>query len=208
MSDFFAELTAVERVYAACALAGGALFILRTIMTLIGGFGHDVGVHLPGDHFDMGGGHADMSAGHAADASGEADTSFRALSVQGITAFFMMFGLVGLALSRQSLAGAALSSIGGVAAGIATVWIIGRIFVGMQKLQSDGTLHYDNAIGQEGLVYLTVPAEGSGQVSIAIQQQMRTCQAVSANKTSIATGERVVVVDVINGNVLVVSKTT
>lgn len=199
MGDFLAGYASAERLYVICALVGGILFLLRTLMNLISGFGHDAG-------FDIGTDHADLPIDHVPDASGDADTSFRALSIQGITAFFMMFGLVGLALSRQSNVAVAISSIGGVLAGIITVWVIGRIFINMQKLQSDGTLRYENAIGQEGSVYLTISEAGRGQVNVPIQEQMRLCQAVSADKKQIKTGERVIVVDVVDGNVLVVSK--
>jgi membrane protein implicated in regulation of membrane protease activity len=199
MTDFFATLTSVERIYAACALVGGLLFVIRTLMTLIGGFDSDGDIDLADD----------VDIGDLADTeSGTADTSFRALSIQGITAFFMMFGLVGLALSRQNNVGVTLSTLGGATAGIITMWLIGKIFRSMLRLQSDGTLRYENAIGQEGSVYLTIPAEGTGQVSVAFQNKLRTCNAVSADKAEIRTGERVTVIDVVNGNVLVVSKTS
>jgi len=203
MSEFMAGLTTAEQVYAVSALIGGLLFIIRTLMTLISGFDH-AGADI-GGHGDFGGGHGD-SGGHASDTSGEADTSFRALSIQGITAFFMMFGLVGLALSRQSGVGAAVSSVGGTLAGLITVWVIGRVFMSLGKMQSDGTLNYNNAIGKEGTVYLTIPSSGQGQVNVAIQEQLQLCQAVAAEKSPISTGERVVVVDVIDGHILVVSK--
>ncbi|HHT26496.1 MAG TPA: hypothetical protein GXZ82_04525 [Firmicutes bacterium] len=199
MTDFFATLTSVERIYAACALVGGLLFVIRTLMTLIGGFDSDGDIDLADD----------VDIGDLADTeSGTADTSFRALSIQGITAFFMMFGLVGLALSRQNNVGVTLSTLGGATAGIITMWLIGKIFRSMLRLQSDGTLRYENAIGKEGSVYLTIPAEGTGQVSVAFQNKLRTCNAVSADKAEIRTGERVTVIDVVNGNVLVVSKTS
>lgn len=197
MTNFLAELTSVERIYAVCALVGGILFVIRTLMTLIGGFDSDGDFDIPDD--------VDVSD-VAVTESGTADASFRALSIQGITAFFMMFGLVGLALSRQNNAGVAISTLGGAIAGIITVWLISKIFRSMLRLQSDGTLRYENAIGKDGSVYLTIPAEGTGQVSVAFQNKLRICAAISADKEEIRTGERVTVVDVVNGNVLVVSK--
>ncbi|HHW09768.1 MAG TPA: hypothetical protein GXX29_07335 [Firmicutes bacterium] len=187
MDAFLAGLNTTEKIFAASAIIGGIIFIVRMLMTLLGGFDHH-----DGPDVDL-------------DSSGDADASFKALSIQGITAFFMMFGLVGLALSLQSGVGAAISVLGGVIAGFATVWVIGRIFVSMQKWQSEGTLRWENAIGQEGTVYLTIPANGTGQVSVAVQGQLRVGNAVSANHEVLKTGERVVVIDVVNGNVLVVS---
>ena len=55
---------------------------------------------------------------------------FHLLSMLGLASFFMMFGLVALALYRQNQAGLALSTAGGILGGMISVWIISRIFKG------------------------------------------------------------------------------
>jgi hypothetical protein len=134
-----------------------------------------------------------------------ADISFKFLSLQGLTAFFMMFGLVGLALLRANL-WPLISISGGMLAGLFTVWVIGMIFTLMRQLQSEGTLQIKNAIGQQGSVYLTIPATGSGQVRVAVQGSLKIFDAVSADKKKIPTGENVKVINVIDNKTLVVTK--
>jgi membrane protein implicated in regulation of membrane protease activity len=150
---------------------------------------------------DMGHGGAEVH-GHG----GDTDASFKLMSLQSITAFFMMFGLVGLALSRQSKWPETLSIFGALAGGLFSVWVIGKLMVLLGKLQSEGTLDIRNAIGQEGTVYLTIPTGGSGVVQIAVQDCLRELTAISRDNTPVKTGERVIVEDVSGGNILVVRK--
>lgn len=194
MTAFYEGLTGFEKIYAACAVFGGCLFLLRTLLMFLG------------HHGDVSG---DMSGGvdvHDVAGHGDADASFKVLSLQGLTAFFMMFGLVGLALSRQSPAGEIGSLIGGVAAGVATVWLIGRIFIGMKNLQSDGTLRVANAVGQEGTVYLPIAPGRTGQVQMTVQGQLRVFDASAEGDQSFQTGDRVRVTRVTGASTLVVQK--
>ncbi len=106
MTEFFESLKPIEKVFLISAILGGAIFVVRLILFFIGmghhgvdadtGFDADVG-HMGEVGHDVGDAHGDLH-GHA----DETESSFKFISLQGITAFFMMFGLVGLALSRQS----------------------------------------------------------------------------------------------------------
>ena len=186
-----AGLTFIEIIYWASTIIGGTLFILRLIMLFVGG---DTGEDVADSAFDAAGEHAD------------ADISFKLLSVQGLTSFFMMFGLVGLALLRAGLP-VLVTVVGGMIAGLVTVAITGLIFTQMKRLQTEGTIHIQNTIGTEGNVYLTIPRNGTGQVQIIAQGSLKIFDAVSKNKGTIATGEKVHVVGVAGGNTLIVKKT-
>jgi len=198
MAGFFESLKPIEKVFFFSAVLGGVMFFIRMVLMFIGGHhgGTDVGDVGDGDVGDAG-----VDAHH-----GDADASFKAISLQSITAFFMMFGLVGLALSRQSKFPESLSILGAVIGGGLSVWIIGKVFSSMGRLQSEGTLDIRNAIGEEGVVYLTIPADGKGVVQISVQDTLRELNAVSHDKTRIKTGDRVIVEDVVGGNILVVKK--
>jgi membrane protein implicated in regulation of membrane protease activity len=135
----------------------------------------------------------------------DADISFKLLSVQGLTSFFMMFGLVGLALLEANLH-VLITLIGGMVAGLITVALTGMIFSQMKRLQTEGTINIESTIGSEGSVYLTIPKDGSGQVQIIAQGSLKIFDAASSNKTAITTGERVRVVSVASGNTLIVEK--
>lgn len=165
------------------AAIGGVLFIVRLILFMLGA----------GDH-DPGG--ADI---------GEHDSGFEFISLQGVAGFFMMFGLVGLALlSGGQSAGIALG--GAIVSGLVTLWLVGMIFRSMRRMQSDGTLRIANAIGQEGTVYLNIPGDGTGQVQVAVQGGLKIFSAVSANHQRITTGTNIRVINIVSGNVLVVEK--
>jgi membrane protein implicated in regulation of membrane protease activity len=228
----------IEIVYWAATIIGGTLFVLRTILLLIGGGldhsdidthvgdlhtdfdGHlDVG-HMDAGHMDVGhvdvgdfdAGHVDV--GHVDTAHIGADhfdthadtyASFKLLSMQGLTAFFMMFGLVGLALLRANLA-VILTVAGAAAAGMFTVWVITMIFSQMGRLQSEGTLNVQNAIGETGSVYLAIPVQGSGQVRVTVQGALRILDAISPEDEKIETGAKVRVTGVVDSHTLIVER--
>jgi membrane protein implicated in regulation of membrane protease activity len=171
------------------ALVGGVLFIARMALFFFGG------------EFNVDGAEGDLDVGDL----GDTDISFKFLSLQGLTAFFMMFGLVGLALIVAGI-GSLLAIGGGLVAGVITVWVVSRIFIGMQSLQSDGTIRVKNAIGQEGSVYLTIPKGDVGKVNVTVQGRLGEFEAVSVDKQKIETGQRIKVVNVIGTDRLVVEK--
>ncbi len=187
MEAFYNSLSPVQKIFLFSAVLGGIIFILRMVLMLVGMGDHDL--------------HHDMS-----DVHGDADASFKLFSLHGLTGFFMMFGLVGLGLSRQFWIPDLFAGAAGVAAGLATVWMIGKVFSSMTKLQSDGTLRLSGAIGQQGKIYLTIPPGGTGQVQVAFQGRLMIYDAVSADKKTIKTGDQVVVIDIVSGNTLVVEK--
>ena len=185
-----AGLTWIEIIYWASTIIGGTLFVLRVIMTFLGG---STGDDVIDSTIDTGGDHTD------------ADISFQLMSVQGLTSFFLMFGLVGLALLKAGLP-VFVTVLGGIVAGLVTVAMTGLVFSQMKRLQTEGTIDIKNTIGTEGNVYLTIPGNGTGQVQLIAQGSLKIFNAVSSNKTMIATGEKVQVVGVAAGNTLIVEK--
>jgi hypothetical protein len=184
-----AGLTWIEIIYWAATIIGGTLFVLRLIMMFMGTSAGE-------DALDSA-----IETSHPADT----DLGFKLMSIQGLTSFFMMFGLVGLALLRASLP-VLVTVLGGIIAGLATVAVTGLIFSQMKKLQTDGTIQIENTVGKDGSVYLTVPQNGTGQVQIIVQGSLKIFDAMSNNKSRIATGEKVRVVGVASGNTLIVEK--
>lgn len=198
------NLTSVETFYAFSAIIGGVLFLIRTILTLVGADA-DADIDLSGGvHL----GELDVSHdlhGGGMDHNLDGGASFNLFSMHGITGFFIMFGLIGLSLSKAGIH-ELLTALGGMAAGGFTMVVIALIYYFMQRLQSDGTMKVDTVIGKTGTVYLTIPETGSGQVTIVIQGGLKQFDAVSANKTRIPTGEEVRVVRIHNGKSLVVTR--
>src|SRR4051794_35617875 len=95
-----------------CAIGGGTLFLVQLVLSMLGMGDADLDF----------GGHHGSETGHTS-----ADTAFKVLSLQGLTAFFGMFGLVGLALHDESHVHPILSVLGASAAGSFTTWLMGRL---------------------------------------------------------------------------------
>ena len=187
-------LTWIEIIYWLSTIIGGTLFLLRLGMMLIGGGISDEALDTALD--------GAASTGHH-----DADVSFKLMSVQGLTSFFMMFGLVGLAMLKANLP-ILLTLIGGIAAGLVTVAITGIVFAQMKRLQTEGTINIQTTVGTEGSVYLNIPKDGTGQVQLIAQGSLKIFDAMSKGKTALATGEKVRVVGVTSGNTLIVEKLT
>ena len=181
------ELNRLELVFALCALVGGALFILRMVLFMVG----------------IGDGDSDFDGG--ADMDGDGDGGTSALSVQGMTAFFMMFGLVGLALLRNSGVGPTLAIIGGAVAGLAALWASSQLYRFFRRLQSSGNVRLENSVGEEATVYLSIAERDIGKIQVVVGGRLRTFDARAEGAASFATGERVRVTRIVDGNVFVVT---
>jgi len=192
MNGFFSEYKGVEIFFLVCALVGGLFVLLKFIMQF-SGLDHDAAS-------DMDAGGHGVEAHHA-----DSDVGFKFLSLHSITSFMMMFGLVGLALYRQSQMGIFISMLGAIASGIASVWIISKLFMLTVKLKSSGTISIDSTVGTQGKVYLTIPKDGSGRVLINVRSSLREYDAISQEGESLATGTPIRVVWV-DGNMLVVER--
>ncbi|MFC1735660.1 NfeD family protein [Candidatus Hydrogenedentota bacterium] len=184
------DFSGLEKFFVLCALGGGVIFVLRLLMEFVGMGDTDV---------DVDGVDADLDIG-------DSDISFNLFTLQGLTGFFLMFGLVGLALARSSGVAEVVAIGGGVIAGAAMMFVVAAIYRFMEQLQSSGTLDMSNAVGQEGTVYLTIPQAGTGQAQITVQDHLKIFDAVSEDKKEIKTGERVRVKEVVSGGTLVVER--
>lgn len=204
------QFSGIETLFLVCAVIGGVLFVVRLALQFIGGDSggdHDMGGVSDVSDVDISGADIDGDFGGDADVDmHDAYLSFKILSFQGLTAFFMMFGLVGLAMMRETDQGPTAAVIAASLAGFGTVWIIGLIFRKAGSLQASGNINLRNAIGQQGEVYLTIPSSGTGKAKVTVQERLRIYDAVSTGTEKIPTGERIRVVDVTPQSVLVVEK--
>jgi hypothetical protein len=183
-----ANFNGMENFFLLCAGVGGFFVLLKLVMQLFGGETHTDINH----DFSIEAHHADS------------DVGFKLLSLHGLASFLMMFGLVGLALYRQSHVGMLISLVGAVLAGLGTVWVIGRLFQLAGSMQSDGTLSPTGGLlASTGTVYLTIPKGGTGRVTINVRNRLREFDAVSINGEELPTGTAVQVIDV-SGNAVVV----
>ena len=182
------DLTGLEILFVVCAVVGGAFVLLRLVMQFIG-IDHDFNTDIGSPDVDHGG----------------VDPGFKILSLQTLFAFLMMFGLVGLAMSREMDVDGYMTAIVAIAAGVLSALVIAALFRFVNRLQSSGTVDINKSVGCEGTVYLTIPQEGTGRVQVYTGNRLMELDAKSGNSDEIKTGESIKVVGV-QGNILVVEK--
>jgi len=197
MTEYLDGLNFLEKIYLMCAIFGGGFFILRTILMLSG---------IGDTDSDMDTDSGDLDHDHVEDIDhgdhGDHDAGLKLLTLQGLTAFIMMFGCTGLAFSRSTIMGSLMTLVIGAVAGLFAMWLVAKGFALMRSLQSTGTMRIYDAMGEEGTVYLTIPGDGVGKIQITISGRLMVMDAVSQDKVELKTGERVCVTEIISGGML------
>ncbi len=186
----------MERIYVISAVVGGTLFVCQFILGLIGvsHVGGDVGMdHDLGADHDLGGDH---DAGHAAQSHG--DSWFLGIfSLRAIVAAITAFGLGGMVATRSGYGGG-VSAAAALLVGLIAMGVVAAAMRAMLKLRDDGTIRVANAVGLTGTVYLTIPGEKAGFGKVTLDLQNRSSEFSAATfHHELATGTKVVVVDVI-----------
>ncbi len=183
MIEYINSLDLILQVYYGLAIVGGIIFLVQLLMLFLG-FSTD---------------------GITTDVPDSSTYAFKFFSLQGLSGFFLIFGLIG-AYTQDITNNGIISFIAGLVAGLIMNFIICKLINMLLKLQSSGNLDYQNAIGLSGTVYLSIHKGEVGQVQINIQNRLVFPKAVSADNEEIKTGERVKVVRVDSDNILVVEK--
>lgn len=172
----------------ACTILGSAILILQVVLGFFG--------------FDQ-----DLDIGEAE--GGDVAGGLELLSVRALSAGAAFYGVGGLGLQAAGLPDALAAAAALVPGALAT---IGTAFLTRQllRLESDGSLRLERAVGAAGTVYLTVPGAGEGQGRIQFQLQGRTVElrAVTAEREPIPTGAPVIVVGVVDGDTVEVVPTS
>ena len=141
---------------------------------------------------------------HSADSSGFGFLSL--LTVQGVMAFFCVFGWSGILL----LGGGVFwlfALVAAFALGAACMYLEALLIHKISRLTQNGTLQLSRLIGVIGNVYLGIPEKGHGKVMIRTSERYLEFDAVSEGGVPIPTNTAVKVVDLREGNILVVSNT-
>lgn len=168
-------------LYLWCAILGGAVLVFQLAAGLVGlehGHGHDV----QHDHTGSEG--------------------LNLLSVRSVAAGIAFIGIAGLAARPH---GAFVAAIAAVVAGAAAMVGVAAIVRSFGRLERDGTLSLDSAVGTTGTVYLSIPGHrsGVGKVHITVQNRLVESLAVTA-EDPLPTGASILVVDLEGSDTLVV----
>jgi len=195
---------AVTWFYLACAVLGGTVLICQFVLTLVGlggdhgfDFAHDVPHDFSGD------------AGHAGDAQGADGTGhdgqghhgsswlFGVISFRTLVAAATFFGLAGLAAKSAEL-NLGPQLLLAAAAGVGAMYGVHWIVRSMGRLNEDATVRIRHALGQQGTVYVPIPAAKAhaGKVQIKVQNRLVEYEAVTNNPQRLATGTKIRVVGI------------
>ena len=174
----------MEIIFVSCAVLGGILFFIMMLLMMVG---------------DVLGGVTD-AIGIDIDAGGGA---FEILSVQGLSVAVMMFGLTGMfGLSATGSDVVAVLAGGIGAAG--GMYGMGKMMYGINQLQADGTINYNDAIGQRGQVYSRIKPNETGEIQVPVDGTLKTLLARAQDKSMlIPSGEFIRVVDIIGSTMIV-----
>jgi membrane protein implicated in regulation of membrane protease activity len=129
--------------------------------------------------------------------------AFEILSVQGLSVAVMMFGLTGMfGLSATGSDVVAVLAGGIGAAG--GMYGMGKMMYGINQLQADGTINYNDAIGQRGQVYSRIKPNETGEIQVPVDGTLKTLLARAQDKSMlISSGEFIRVVDIIGSTMIV-----
>ena len=142
-----------------CAILGGSVISLQTVMMLFGFGGMDDVDGLADGDMELGG----------------SESAFGFLSVRAVAAFLCFFGLAGWGATSSGWGLAptlAVATVSGTGIMLVVVWILSL----QKKLYSDGNLHPERIVGDTAKVYLRIPANGKGKGKITVSIQGRSEQ--------------------------------
>lgn len=205
----------MNQIYFLCAVLGGTIFLGQFLLGLVGwGDHHDFSDHdLSGegglDHA-MESGDVDHAGDECTDGNHELGHEsamswfLGVLSVRTVVAAVTFFGLAGLAAEAQGAHPAGSLAVA-LVAGIAALYLVAWTMRSLSRLRADGTARIHSALGQTGVVYLTIPGSrtGRGKVTVTIQNRTMEYEALT-DRAELPTGAAVRVVAIVDPETLAV----
>ena len=180
-------LSGMLKIYWGMAVPFTLFFVLQLVLSFFGGGDS------PDDLPD-----SDVEADHG--------ISFQFLTLKNLVGFFTIFSWTGIAcIDAGYSTGVTLliSTIGG----LLMMALMAGMFYRIMKSGADGTMKIENAIGQAGEVYLTIPANrgGAGKIQVNVTGSLRTLDAMTDDLEPLPTGKLAYVTKILNDNILLVT---
>ena len=194
ITTWWASLSLVMKILWGVTLAASLIFIIQSILTFIGADAGDGGIDTDFDTgFDT----------EAADVAVEGGTNL--YTFRNFVNFILGFGWSAILL-QEKIHSVPLLLIVSAVIGVALVAVVMYLFKWLSGMQQSGNINvYKSAVGCNGTVYLTIPAErgGEGKVQISINNAVREYDAVT-DGDALKTGTPIRVTEVINANTVLV----
>ena len=194
IATWWAGLSIAMKILWGITLAASLIFVIQSILTFVGAdtdTDFDVDADMTFDGSDL----SNIEGGS------------NLYTFRNVVNFFLGFGWTAILLQGQ-IKSKALLLVVAVAVGIALVALVMWLFKWLSSMQQSGNINvYRAAVGCQGKVYLTIPAEraGEGKVQITIQGAVREYNAVT-DGDAIKTGTPIKVTEVIDTNTLLVEE--
>ncbi len=185
-SEWYNALETLEKIYWTIAIPASLAFIIQSITAFFGG-----------DHSDS----ADVDA----EIEGDAGIGFQFITLRNLIAFFTIFSWTGIACIDSGY-GTSTTIIISVLAGLAMMTAMATLMYFMYNLRESGSLKLKNALGKKGATYLRIPAnkKGFGKIQITVQGSVHEFNAISNEPEEIPTGAIIEVIEIVEGNVMLV----
>jgi hypothetical protein len=201
MSEWWMELSPINRGFYVAAVFFGVLFSWQLIAALMG-LAEDGGGDVDADvDVDVGG--DDATVAHVAEDASDTMMAFKLLSVRSVLTFCTLFTWgTALYLGR----GDSLSR----AMGVATVWglagmgCVGLLLAWLPKLAQSGNKDIRSSLGTTGTVYLDIPAGGCGEVRIMVSGLISYVTATCSTGEALKAGVPILVEQAIDPTQVVV----
>lgn len=188
LSEWWSGLDTIHQIYWGIAIPFSLIFLIQMVLTFIGGE-----VEVDGD--------ADFDVDH------DSGAGFQFFTLKNFIGFFTLFSWAGIA-SLDSGYSTATTLIISTLSGLFMMTVMASLFYFFSKLTDSGTMNINNAKGGIGEVYMRIQANRGniGKVLIKVQGSLRELEAITDDDEDLLMGSVINVKDVINNDILLVSK--
>jgi prepilin signal peptidase PulO-like enzyme (type II secretory pathway) len=191
LSAWWGALDTPQQIFLGIGAVAGVITLALLVLTI---FGLDHGGLADALNVDV-----DV----AADAGAHGDGSL--FSTRGVTGFFLGFGWAGFGVYDSSK-NVPLAIAAGVVAGVALMFFLYWVAKKLLRLQSDGTVDFNAAVGAAGTVYITVPPgrASGGQAQVIFKNRHEIINVISDSAVPLPAGANIRVKERLAGNLFLV----
>jgi hypothetical protein len=175
----FGSLPMLLQVFWTCAVVASCVFLVQTVLTLIG--------------IDADGTDADFDPSSTLDLGG----GINLFTIKNLMGFLTGFGWTGVCF-WDSVPSRALLILLALAGGSLIVTIFVFIYKQARKLEHNGAFRIESTLDKTADVYLRIPEGGRGKIQISINGSVQELDAISDSNSEIPTGAKVRVTDIID----------
>lgn len=177
------DSSVMQSVYWYSAIIGTVVFLLKVAIPT------DAGTEISGDFISI----------------ADTDASFHLLTIEGISAFFMTFGWIGLVAFSHMHLELKISMIIALAAGVLGLLFFAWLLSLTKKLEHKVPYDLTTLVDKQGKAYVHFEPKGQGKIQIEFNEKLATLDAVNNSDETIDTFNQIKVVKVEN-NVIYIEK--